>query len=122
MVHAVWLIPALPLAGFLILLATGRRLGDPKAGYLATAMMAGSFLVAVGVFFDLMGRHGEERIFEQDLFSWIPVGGLHVDVGFLVDPLSVTMALFVTGVGALIHLYSVGYMHGDERYPPSSST
>ena len=117
MIHAVWLIPALPLAGFLILLATGRRLGDPKAGYLATAMMAGSFLVAVGVFFDLMGLHGEERRFEQDLFTWMNVGGLDVHVGFLVDPLSVTMALFVTGVGALIHLYSIGYMHGDERYP-----
>ena len=117
MIHAVWLIPALPLAGFLILLATGRRLGDPKAGYLATAMMAGSFLVAVGVFFDLIGLHGEERRFEQDLFTWIGAGGLDVHVGFLVDPLSVTMALFVTGVGALIHLYSIGYMHGDERYP-----
>ena len=117
MIHAVWLIPALPLAGFLILLATGRRLGDPKSGYLATAMIAGSFIVAVGVFFDLMGLHGEERRFEQDLFTWIGVGGLDVHVGFLVDPLSVTMALFVTGVGALIHLYSVGYMHGDERYP-----
>jgi len=117
MMHAVWLIPALPLVGFFILLATGRRLGDPKAGYLATAMMVGSFLVAVGVFFDLMGLHGEERRFEQELYSWISVGGLDVHVGFLVDPLSVTMALFVTGVGALIHLYSVGYMHGDERYP-----
>ena len=116
MLDAVWLIPALPLAGFLILLVTGRRLGDPKAGYLATAMMVGSFAVAVGVFFDLMGLHGEERRFEQDLFSWMSVGGLDVHVGFLVDPLSVTMALFVTGVGALIHLYSVGYMHGDERY------
>ena len=117
MIHAVWLIPALPLAGFLILLATGRRLGDPKAGYLATAMITGSFLVAIGVFFDLMGMPGEERRFEQDLFTWISVGDLDVHVGFLVDPLSVTMALFVTGVGALIHLYSVGYMHGDERYP-----
>src|SRR5687768_7552222 len=117
MIHAVWLIPALPLAGFLILLATGRRLGDPKAGYLATAMMVGSFFVAVGVFFDLMSRDAEARAFEQDLFTWMNVGGLDVHVGFLADPLSITMALFVTGVGALIHLYSVGYMHGDERYP-----
>ena len=116
MIHAVWLIPALPLAGFLILLFTGKRMGDPKAGYLATAMVSGSFVVAVGVWFDLMGREADERLFEQDLFAWIPVGGLHVNVGFLADPLSVTMALFVTGVGALIHLYSIGYMHGDERY------
>jgi len=117
MVHAVWLVPALPLAGFLVLLATGRRLGDPRAGWLATAMMVGAFLVTLGVFLSLMGRSGEDRVFEQSLFAWIPVGGLRVDIGFLVDPLSVTMALFVTGVGALIHLYSVGYMHGDERYP-----
>jgi NADH-quinone oxidoreductase subunit L len=117
MIHAVWLVPALPLAGFLILLATGRRLGDPRAGWLATALMVGAFLVTLGVFLSLLGRSGEHRVFEQSLFSWIPVGGLHVDVGFLVDPLSVTMALFVTGVGALIHLYSIGYMHGDERYP-----
>jgi NADH-quinone oxidoreductase subunit L len=117
MMHAVWLIPALPLAGFLILLLAGRRLGDPRAGWVATTMMVGAFVVAVGVFFDLMGNAAEERVFQQNLFAWIPVGGLHVDVGFLVDPLSVTMALFVTGVGALIHLYSIGYMHGDERYP-----
>src|SRR3954447_13614074 len=117
MMHAVWLIPALPLAGFLILLVTGRRLGDPNAGWLATTMMVAAFVVAVGVFFDLMGDPADARVFQQNLFAWIPVGGLHVDVGFLVDPLSVTMALFVTGVGALIHLYSIGYMHGDERYP-----
>jgi NADH-quinone oxidoreductase subunit L len=53
----------------------------------------------------------------QTLFSWIPVGSLQVDVGFLVDPLSITMALFVTGVSTLIHLYSIGYMHGDPDYP-----
>ena len=113
MMRAVWLIPALPLAGFLILLARGRRLGDPQAGYLATAMMFASFFVTLGVWIDLMGSDGDDRVFEQTLFSWMPSGGLHVDVGFLVDPLSVTMALFVTGVGALIHLYSIGYMHGD---------
>jgi NADH-quinone oxidoreductase subunit L len=117
MLHAVWLVPALPLAGFLILLSTGRRLGDPKAGWLATTMMVGAFLVTLGVFLSLLGRSGDDRVFQQTLFAWIPVGGLHVDVGFLVDPLSVTMALFVTGVGALIHIYSIGYMHGDERYP-----
>ena len=53
----------------------------------------------------------------QTLFEWIPVGDLRVDVGFLADPLSITMALFVTGVGALIHLYAIGYMHGDPDFP-----
>ena len=116
MLEAVWLIPALPLAGFLILLATGRRLGDPRAGWLATAMMVGSFLATLVVFAGLLGREGEERVFTQTLFTWIHAGTLDVKVGFLVDPLSITMALFVTGIGALIHLYAVGYMHGDERY------
>ena len=52
----------------------------------------------------------------KTLFTWVPAGSLHVDVGFLVDPLSVTMLLFVTGIGALIHLYSIGYMHGDPNF------
>ncbi len=116
MVEAVWLIPALPLLGFLLLLAFGRRLGDPRAGYVATAMMFGAFLVTLVVFAGLMGEHHDHRSVTQTLFTWMPSGGLQVDAGFLVDPLSVTMALFVTGVGALIHLYSIGYMHGDERY------
>jgi len=115
-VEAVWLIPALPLLGFVVLLAFGRRLGDPRAGYVATAMMVGAFLVTLVVFAGLLGEDGEHRSVTQHLFSWIPSGGLRVEAGLLVDPLSVTMALFVTGVGALIHLYSIGYMHGDERY------
>ena len=116
MVEAVWLIPALPLLGFLVLLAFGRRLGDPRAGYLATAMMVAAFLVTLVVLAGLMGEHHDHRSITQRVFTWIPSGGVHVDAAFLVDPLSVTMALFVTGVGALIHLYAIGYMHGDERY------
>ena len=112
----VWLIPALPLLGFLTLLAFGRRLGEPAAGLLATAMVGGSFLVTVAVFLGLVDRSEEERSHVQTLFEWIPAGGWQVDVGFLADPLSLTMCLFITGVGALIHLYSVGYMHGDANY------
>ena len=52
----------------------------------------------------------------KNLFTWVPAGALHVDIGFLVDPLSVTMLLFVTGIGALIHLYAIGYMHGDPNF------
>jgi len=114
--HAVWLIPALPLAGFGVLLFAGRRLGDPRAGWLATAMIGGSFVVTLVVFAGLVGEHPEHRRFVQDLFTWISAGGLDVKTGFLVDPLSVTMALFVTGIGTLIHLYSIGYMHGDDGY------
>jgi NADH-quinone oxidoreductase subunit L len=117
MLDAVWLIPALPLAGFLLLLAFGRRLGEPAAGWLATAMCAASFVATVVVFFGLHAEPEESRNFVQILFAWVPVGDLRVDAGFLVDPLSVTMALFVTGVGALIHLYAIGYMHGDKDFP-----
>jgi NADH-quinone oxidoreductase subunit L len=114
MLDLVWLIPALPLAGFLVLTFFGRRLGEPAAGWLATLMMAGSFGATVVVHLGLLDE--EPRQFTQTLFSWVVAGELEVSAGFLVDPLSVTMALFVTGVGALIHLYSIGYMHGDGDY------
>ncbi len=116
MLDLVWLIPALPLAGFLLILLTGRRLGDPRAGYLATTMCAGAFVVTAGVFLKLMSLPAEERHHVRRLFSWMPVGSLHIDLSFLADPLSITMCLFVTGIGTLIHLYAVGYMHGDARY------
>ncbi|MBV8303178.1 MAG: NADH-quinone oxidoreductase subunit L [Acidimicrobiia bacterium] len=117
MLELVWLVPALPLLGFGLLLLSGRRLGDPRAGWLATTMVAGSFAVAALVCAGLFLRAPDHRVFTQTLFDWIPVGGLHVPVGFQVDQLSITMALFVTGVSTLIHLYSIGYMHGDDRFP-----
>ena len=118
MVELVWLIPTLPLLGFLILLATGHLLGEPRAGWIATAFAGASFLATFIVLIGLLGKdsHGGGRSYEFVLFEWLPAGSLKVEAGFLVDPLSITMALFVTGVGALIHLYSIGYMHGDEKY------
>ena len=116
MLNLVWLIPALPLAGFLLILLFGRVLGEPRAGILATAMTASSFVVTVGVYLDLLSRTAEERHHVVTLFSWLPVGSLQVDMALLADPLSVTMALFVTGIGSLIHLYSIGYMHGDPKF------
>ena len=124
MVELVWLIPALPLAGFAILLLAGPRLGEPRAGWLATAASALSFLFTLITFAGLLGlddRAGGAgghagRWHISTLFEWMPFGGLEVDAALLVDPLSMTMALFVTGVGTLIHLYSVGYMAGDPKY------
>ncbi len=124
MVELVWLIPALPLAGFAVLLLAGPRLGEPRAGWLATAASAGSFLFTLITFGGLLGLDSTPggaggrggRWFTSTLFEWMPIGGLEVDAALLVDPLSMTMALFVTGVGTLIHLYSVGYMHGDPKY------
>ena len=113
MLDAAWLIPALPLAGFVVLLFAGRRLGEPRAGWLATAAMVASFVASIVAFAGLMGRDPAERRFVLTLFEWVLAGDFAVDAGLLIDPLSVTMALFVTGVGALIHLYAIGYMHGD---------
>jgi NADH-quinone oxidoreductase subunit L len=110
----VWIVPALPALGAAILLLFGRRLGEPKAGWLATGLMAISFMWSVVMLVAL--RDVEPRSHTVDLFSWIPAGGLQVKMGFLADPLSVTFILFVTGVGTLIHLYSLGYMHGDENF------
>ncbi len=116
MLEAVWLIPALPLAGFILLVLAGRRLGEPAAGWLATAMMAASFLATLVVFGGLLAEEEAERFFLQKIFTWVPAGSFSVDIGFFVDPLSIAMCLFITGVGTLIHLYSVGYMHGDPNF------
>ena len=117
MLDLVWLVPALPLAGFLLIVLFGRKLGDPFAGVLATAMTAASFAVVAGIYFELLSLPSGERNHVVTLFSWIPVGGLQVDMALLADPLSITMALFVTGIGSLIHLYAIGYMHGDAKFP-----
>jgi NADH-quinone oxidoreductase subunit L len=79
-------------------------------------MPIASFLVTLTVYFDLLSRHSEDRHEVVTLFSWIPVGALHIDVALLADPLSITMALFITGIGSLIHLYAIGYMHGDPKF------
>ncbi len=116
MLDYVWLIPALPLVGFLVLLAGGQRLKEPWPGIIASLTVAGSFLVTLGVYLDLLGRPADDRLVVDVLYTWLPVGGLHVDVGTLADPLSMSMCMFVTGIAALIHVYSIGYMHGDPKF------
>src|SRR5580658_11188849 len=117
MTRAVFLIPLLPLLGFLILVPFGRKLGNPLAGWLATAMVGASFVVTVIVFAGLFQLSPAHRSVTQTWFTWLNVDQLHVPMGLLVDPLSMTMAAFVTGVSTLIHLYSIGYMEHDENYP-----
>ncbi len=116
MLDLVWLIPAFPLAGFALLLVAGRRLGEPRSGWVATLAMVGSFAATVGVVVDQLSHDEHHRRSVTTLFSWVSAGDLSVDIGFLADPLSLTMCLFITGVGALIHLYSIGYMHGDTDF------
>lgn len=115
MVDLLWLIPALPLAGFVLLLLVGKRIGEPFAGWIGTATVAGSFITALVVFAGLWNE--PEHTFSLTLFEWMAAGRFSVDIGFLLDPLSMAMILFITGIAALIHLYSIGYMHGDSRFP-----
>jgi NADH-quinone oxidoreductase subunit L len=116
MTDLLWLLPAFPLLGAVVLLVGGRRLGDPGAGWFASLMPIASFIVTVSVYFELLSRPAEQRNEVVTLFSWLPVGSLQVDMALLADPLSITMALFITGIGSLIHLYAIGYMHGDPKF------
>ncbi len=109
MAHLLWLIPALPLAGFLVngLL----RLPKPAAAAVGCAGPAGSFILSVLAFLEC--RSGD---LHANVFSWIEAGGVSVPFGLLVDPLSAVMILVVTGIGTLIHVYSISYMHEDEGF------
>jgi NADH-quinone oxidoreductase subunit L len=106
----------LPLAGFLFLLCFGRRIGDPVAGWIGTVAVGGAFVVACFVLAGLIGLPDNGRVVVDNYFTWFSSGGLSVPVGTLVDPLSITMCMFVTFVSAFIHLYSIGYMKGDRDY------
>ncbi|MCH2621020.1 MAG: NADH-quinone oxidoreductase subunit L [Acidimicrobiales bacterium] len=116
MIDLVWLIPAFPLLGFVTLICIGRMTGEPASGWLATLAMAGSFLSSLIVFIGMLAEESDNRQQVFTLFDWIPAGDFKVEIGFLADPLSLTMCLFITGVGTLIHLYSIGYMHGDPDF------
>ncbi|MDQ6838611.1 MAG: NADH-quinone oxidoreductase subunit L [Actinomycetota bacterium] len=115
--NAAYVILGLPLLGAAILLGVGRRFGDPLAGWVATILAFGSFAATVVTWLSLLSRTGAHRTVIKEIFTWLPVAGLHVDFALQIDPLAITMALFVTGVSSLIHLYSIGYMRGDDQYP-----
>ncbi len=116
MVQISWLLLAFPVLGLLLNLVAGRRWGKNGAGLVASGAVLLSFLVALGLFLTLAARPEEERTIEQVLWRWIAIDRFQVDIGLLIDPLSTFMALVVTGVGFLIHVYSIGYMWDDERY------
>ncbi|WP_182525620.1 NADH-quinone oxidoreductase subunit L [Nocardioides dongkuii] len=109
-----WLVVALPLLGAAVLLLGG-RLTDRWGHLLGTAMPLGSFAISVALFVNLMGRDADDRSITQELYDWIDVGGLHVGMDLLYDPLSALFLLLITGVGSLIHIYSIGYMDHDPR-------
>ncbi len=114
MAHVATLILLMPLVGFLLVMLLGQYLKEKQVGYLATIVVGVSFALTVIAFFLLLGR--SSRQVTVNLFSWINVGTLHIPAALLIDPLSITMCLFVTGISMLIHLYSIGYMHGEKDF------
>jgi len=113
-IRADWLILLFPAAGALLLMFYGQQM-KRAAGPIATLMLTGSFVVAAITFFQVTGQPEGNRTFVQTLYTFFSAGKLHINVDYRIDPLSIVMMLVVTGVGTLIHLYSIGYMRGDPR-------
>ncbi|ACY99934.1 MULTISPECIES: NADH-quinone oxidoreductase subunit L [Thermomonospora] len=111
---AAWLLIALPLAGAAILLLGGRRT-DKWGHLLGTGMSLASFAVGLAMFVQMLGYDPGERRRLVHLYEWFTVGDFHLDMGLLIDPLSISFVLLITGVGSLIHIYSIGYMAEDEH-------
>jgi NADH-quinone oxidoreductase subunit L len=106
------LIPFLPLAAFLINILFGRNFIKDKAHWVSTLAVGGSWVVAVMTLIDVLGG----KTLNEDLYTWITSGTFKVSVGFLIDQLTAVMLIVVTTCSTLIHIYSIGYMHGDKGY------
>jgi len=121
--HLIWIIPLMPLLGALVngllgsrlLKQLGEKQGKLVISWIACGTMFVSFLISFFSFINLLLRAPEERVLVHTVYTWLHIGNLKAEVSFLVDPLSCIMILVVTGVGFLIHLYSVGYMWHDEH-------
>ena len=108
----IWLLIALPLAGAIILLTTGRLL--QRWGHLlAVALVSAAAILGIAMLIEMMGRAAEDRAFEQTLFTWVFAGQFNVDAAFQLDQLSMVFVLLITIVGSIIHIYSIGYMAHD---------
>ena len=116
LIDFVWVLLVLPLAGAILNALVGARLGRKAIGWIACGAVGLTFVFAAVLFTTLAQLPSEERSVEVTLWRWISVEQLRVDVRLLWDPLSAWMALVITGVGFLIHVYSAGYMADDARY------
>ncbi|HHI02639.1 MAG TPA: NADH-quinone oxidoreductase subunit L, partial [candidate division Zixibacteria bacterium] len=116
MEYSLYLIPLFPLIGFLINGLFLGRLSKKFVSFIACGAVGLSFFYSAHLFFELLSLPADARIIEEILFVWIPSGQFNVNIGFLLDPLSIVMVLVVTGVSFLIHIYSIGYMHDDPGY------
>ena len=111
------LIVVLPLIGFLVNSLLGKKLNSEKlSGWLSSILVFIPFLIGVYSLIELLKLPPESRTIVYKYFTWISAGSFNLDYSFVVDPLSLVMILVVTGIGFLIHVYSIGYMHGDKGY------
>ncbi len=116
-INLIYFAVLLPLVGFLINGLLGRKINNEKViGWIGSSAIGISFLIVLGAFIQTLGLPVEERSNTVQLFQWFKLGSLDIKYAFLVDQLSLTMSLIVTGVGFLIHVYSIGYMHGDKGF------
>jgi len=114
--NALYLIPLFPLIGFILNGLFIGKLGKRAVSLIGCGSVLLSFVVGLKYFFELLGTPDNARFIEQILFTWIPSGSLNVNISFLFDPLSAIMVLVVSGVGFLIHVYSIGYMHDEPGF------
>jgi NADH-quinone oxidoreductase subunit L len=113
MIDLVWLIPVFPLIGFLVNGLLGKDFPERTIGWIGAASVGASFVVALLIFLQLIGMDPGSRSVQKIIYTWMLSGDLNVPIGFLVDPLSMIMMMVVSGVGCIIHVYSIGYMHGE---------
>ena len=111
----IWLIPVLPLAGFIINGLGRNALSEKTIGFIGSFLVLISFGISVGAFLQIQSDPAHHAI-NVHIYDWIKVGDFQVPFSFLVDQLSSLMLLIITGVGFLIHLYSIGYMHNDDGF------
>jgi NADH-quinone oxidoreductase subunit L len=116
MTDYLWLIPLLPLAGAALNGFAGKRLSKSAVSVIACGAAGAAFILALASFFDLLKLAPDQRHLLKVYFSWIASGDFLAKAEFLLDPLSAMMILIVTGVGFIIHLYSIGYMHAEDGY------
>lgn len=117
MIDLIYLTVLLPLIGFLINGLLGPKIKNEKIiGVIGSSTVGIAFIISLSIFFELLGKPASDRHFIIQLFQWIKVDYLNIPIGYQVDPLSILMALTVTGVGFVIHIYSIGYMHGDKGF------
>jgi len=117
MVKLFFLILLLPLLGFILNILFGKKLNSEKiSGYVSTFFVFIPFIISIFIFFELLNSAVEFRNISVNLFSWIITGNLQINFSYLIDSLSIVMVMIVTGVGSIIHFYSIGYMHKDAEF------